>query len=113
MLLIDGIGCLPAGVQEASLSFPLTARRYEKPPAALASSKAFSQRNQVSAGTTTTSVIPARILNHRTVVSIKGRSAASGNFKLTPAGKTACGQQNFKVLGFHLPRALNGLKPLA
>lgn len=58
-LLIDGISCLPAGVQEASLSFPLTVRRYEKPPAALASSKAFSQRNQVFAGTTIALFRPA------------------------------------------------------
>ena len=75
LLIIDEIGYLPFGREQANLFFQVVARRYEKGSMILTSNLAFGSWDEAFAGEAVlTAAMLDRILHHATVVQISGES---------------------------------------
>ena len=75
LLIIDEIGYLPFGREQANLFFQVIARRYERGSLILTSNLAFGSWDQAFAGDAVlTAAMLDRILHHATVVQITGES---------------------------------------
>jgi len=75
LLIIDEIGYLPLGREQANLFFQVVAKRYEKGATILTSYLTFGSWDQAFAGDPVlTAVMLDRLLHHSTVVSIQGES---------------------------------------
>lgn len=75
LLIVDEIGYLPFGHEQANLFFQLVARRYEKGSMVLTSNLAFGSWDEAFAGDAVlTAAMLDRILHHATVVQIAGDS---------------------------------------
>jgi DNA replication protein DnaC len=75
LLIIDEIGYLPFGREQANLFFKVVARRYEGGSLILTSNLAFGSRNEAFAGDAVlTAAMLDRILHHATVVQFAGES---------------------------------------
>ncbi len=75
LLIIDEIGYLPFGREQANLFFQVVARRYERGSLILTSNLAFGSWDQAFAGDAVlTAAMLDRILHHATVVQIAGES---------------------------------------
>ena len=75
LLIIDEIGYLPFGREQANLFFQVIARRYEKGSLILTSNLAFgSWDDAFAADAVLTAAMLDRILHHATVVQITGES---------------------------------------
>ena len=75
LLIIDEIGYLPFGREQANLFFQVIARRYEKGSLILTSNLAFGSWDEALASDAVlTAAMPDRILHHATVVQIAGES---------------------------------------
>jgi DNA replication protein DnaC len=75
LLIIDEIGYLPFGREQASLFFQVVARRYEKGSLILTSNLAFGSWDEAFSGDAVlTAAMLDRILHHATVVQIAGES---------------------------------------
>ena len=85
LLIIDEIGYLPFGREEASLFFNVIAKRYERGSVIVTSNLPFSQWSGVFANDTTrVAALLDRLLHHSHIVQISGES-----YRLK--GKTAAG----------------------
>ena len=75
LLIVDEIGYLPFGREQANLFFQVVARRYEKGSLVLTSNLAFgSWDDAFAADAVLTAAMLDRILHHATVVQIAGES---------------------------------------
>jgi DNA replication protein DnaC len=75
LLIIDEIGYLPFGREQANLFFQVVARRYEKGSMILTSNLAFGSWDEAFAGEAVlTAAMLDRILHHASVVQISGES---------------------------------------
>jgi DNA replication protein DnaC len=75
LLIVDEIGYLPFGREQASLFFQAVARRYEKGSLILTSNLTFGSWDEAFAGDAVlTAAMLDRILHHATVVQITGES---------------------------------------
>ncbi len=75
LLIIDEIGYLPFGREQANLFFQVVARRYEKGSLVLTSNLAFGSWDEAfAADAVLTAAMLDRILHHATVVQITGES---------------------------------------
>ena len=75
LLIIDEIGYLPLGRDDANLFFQIIAKRYEKGTVLLTSNLPFGQWDQAFAGDTTlTAALLDRLLHHAHVIQIKAES---------------------------------------
>ena len=75
LLIIDEIGYLPLGREQANLFFQVVAKRYEKGAMILTSNLTFGSWDQAFAGDAVlTAAMLDRLLHHSTVVSIQGES---------------------------------------
>jgi DNA replication protein DnaC len=75
LLIIDEIGYLPMGREQANLFFQVVAKRYEKGSMILTSNLTFGSWDQAFAGDAVlTAAMLDRLLHHSTVVSIQGES---------------------------------------
>jgi DNA replication protein DnaC len=75
LLIIDEIGYLPFGREQANLFFQVIARRYEKGSLILTSNLAFGSWDEAfAADAVLTAAMLDRILHHATVVQISGES---------------------------------------
>lgn len=74
LLIVDEIGYLPMGREDANLFFQLVSRRYERGSLVLTSNKPFKEWGQVFADEVVASAILDRLLHHCTVINIKGES---------------------------------------
>lgn len=75
LLIIDEIGYLPFGREEANLFFNVVAKRYEKGSIIVTSNLPFSQRSQAFADDNTlTAALLDRLLHHSHIVQISGDS---------------------------------------
>lgn len=75
LLIIDEIGYLPLGREEANLFFQVVAKRYEKGSMIVTSNLPFGQWDQAFAGDQTlTAALLDRLLHHSDVQQIKGES---------------------------------------
>ncbi len=75
LLIIDEIGYLPMGREQANLFFQVVAKRYEKGAMILTSNLTFGSWDQAFAGETVlTAAMLDRLLHHATVVQISGES---------------------------------------
>jgi DNA replication protein DnaC len=75
LLIIDEIGYLPLGREEANLFFQVIAKRYEKGAVIVTSNLPFGQWDQAFAGDTTlTAALLDRLLHHSHVFQIRGES---------------------------------------
>jgi DNA replication protein DnaC len=75
LLIIDEIGYLPLGREQANLFFQVVAKRYEKGAMILTSNLTFGSWDQAFAGDTVlTAAMLDRLLHHSTVVAIQGES---------------------------------------
>jgi DNA replication protein DnaC len=75
LLIIDEIGYLPFGRDQANLFFQVIARRYEKGSLILTSNLAFGSWDEAFAGDAVlTAAMLDRVLHHATVVQIAGES---------------------------------------
>ena len=75
LLIIDEIGYLPFGREQANLFFQVVARRYEKGSMILTSNLAFGSWDEAFAGDAVlTAAMLDRVLHHATVVQIAGES---------------------------------------
>ena len=75
LLIVDEIGYLPLGREQANLFFQVVAKRYERGSMILTSNLTFGSWDQAFAGETVlTAAMLDRILHHATVVSIQGES---------------------------------------
>jgi DNA replication protein DnaC len=75
LLIIDEIGYLPFGREQANLFFQVVARRYEKGSLVLTSNLAFGSWDEAFASDAVlTAAMLDRILHHATVVQIMGES---------------------------------------
>jgi DNA replication protein DnaC len=75
LLIIDEIGYLPFGREQANLFFQVVARRYEKGSLILTSNLSFGSWDEAFAGDAVlTAAMLDRILHHATVVQIAGES---------------------------------------
>jgi DNA replication protein DnaC len=75
LLIIDEIGYLPFGREQANLFFQVVARRYEKGSMILTSNLAFGSWDEAFAGDAVlTAAMLDRILHHASVVQIAGES---------------------------------------
>ena len=75
LLIIDEIGYLPFGREQANLFFQVVARRYERGSLILTSNLAFGSWDEAFAGDAVlTAAMLDRILHHATVVQIAGES---------------------------------------
>jgi DNA replication protein DnaC len=75
LLIVDEIGYLPLGREEANLFFQVIAKRYEKGAVVVTSNLPFGQWDQAFAGDTTlTAALLDRLLHHSHVLQIRGES---------------------------------------
>jgi DNA replication protein DnaC len=75
LLIVDEIGYLPLGREQANLFFQVVAKRYEKGAMILTSNLAFGSWDQAFAGDPVlTAAMLDRLLHHSTVVAIHGES---------------------------------------
>lgn len=75
LLIIDEIGYLPLGREQANLFFQVIARRYEKGSTILTSNLSFGSWDEAFAGDAVlTAAMLDRLLHHATVVQISGES---------------------------------------
>jgi DNA replication protein DnaC len=75
LLIIDEIGYLPLGREQANLFFQVIARRYEKSSTILTSNLSFGSWDEAFAGDAVlTAAMLDRLLHHATVVQISGES---------------------------------------
>lgn len=75
LLIIDEIGYLPMGRDQANLFFQVIAKRYEKGSMILTSNLTFGSWDQAFAGDAVlTAAMLDRLLHHSTVISIQGES---------------------------------------
>jgi DNA replication protein DnaC len=75
LLIIDEIGYLPMGREQANLFFQVVTRRYERGAMILTSNLTFGSWDQAFAGETVlTAAMLDRLLHHATVVQISGES---------------------------------------
>jgi len=75
LLIIDEIGYLPMGREDANLLFQVIAKRYEKGSVVVTSNLPFGQWDQAFAGDATlTAALLDRLLHHSHVFQIKGES---------------------------------------
>ncbi|EPK0763526.1 IS21-like element ISKpn7 family helper ATPase IstB, partial [Klebsiella pneumoniae] len=75
LLVIDEIGYLPFGREEANLFFQVVAKRYEKGAMILTSNLPFSQWADAFAGDTTlTAAMLDRLLHHAHILTLSGES---------------------------------------
>ena len=75
LLIVDEIGYLPFGREQANLFFQVVARRYEKGSMILTSNPAFGSWDEAFAGDAVlTAAMLDRVLHHATVVQIGGDS---------------------------------------
>ena len=74
VLVLDEVGYLPLGREEANMVFQLVSRRYEKGSIILSSNKSFSEWGQVFADDVLATAILDRLLHHCDVISINGPS---------------------------------------
>jgi DNA replication protein DnaC len=75
LLIIDEIGYLPFGRDQANLFFQIVAKRYEKGSLILTSNLTFGSWDQAFAGDAVlTAAMLDRVLHHATVVQITGES---------------------------------------
>jgi DNA replication protein DnaC len=75
LLIIDEIGYLPLGREQANLFFQVVAKRYEKGATILTSNLTFGSWDHAFAGDPVlTAAMLDRLLHHSTVVSIQGES---------------------------------------
>jgi DNA replication protein DnaC len=74
LLLLDEMGYLPMGRQEASLFFRLLSRRYEKASVIITSNKSFIDWGDIFNDQILATAILDRLLHHSTVLNIKGES---------------------------------------
>ena len=75
LVIIDEIGYLPFGREQANLFFQVIARRYERGSLILTSNLAFGSWDEAFAGVAVlTAAMLDRILHHATVVQIAGES---------------------------------------
>lgn len=75
LLVVDEIGYLPMGREQANLFFQVVSRRYERGSMVLTSNLTFGSWDQAFAGETVlTAALLDRLLHHSTVVQISGES---------------------------------------
>jgi len=75
LLIVDEIGYLPMGRDQANLFFQVIAKRYEKGSLILTSNLTFGSWDQAFAGDAVlTAAMLDRLLHHSTVISIQGES---------------------------------------
>lgn len=74
VLVLDEIGYLPMGQDEASLFFRLVTRRYEKGSIILTSNKGFTDWGEIFGDQAIATAILDRLLHHATTLNIKGES---------------------------------------
>lgn len=74
LLIIDEIGYLPIGEQEAKMFFQLIDRRYEKKSTIVTSNINLSDWNQIFLDNMLASAILDRLVHHSTIVNILGNS---------------------------------------
>ena len=75
LLIVDEIGYLPLGREQANLFFQVAAKRYEKGAMILTSNLTFGSWDQAFAGDAVlTAAMLDRVLHHATVVTIQGES---------------------------------------
>jgi DNA replication protein DnaC len=74
VLVLDEVGYLPLGREEANMVFQLVSRRYEKGSIILSSNKSFSEWGQVFSDDVLATAILDRLLHHCDVISINGPS---------------------------------------
>lgn len=75
LLVVDEIGYLPFGREEANLFFQVVAKRYEKGAMILTSNLPFSQWADAFAGDTTlTAAMLDRLLHHAHILTLSGES---------------------------------------
>jgi DNA replication protein DnaC len=74
VLVIDEVGYLPLGREEANMVFQLVSRRYERGSIILTSNKAFSEWGQVFSDEVLATAILDRLLHHCDVIAINGPS---------------------------------------
>jgi DNA replication protein DnaC len=115
LLIIDEIGYLPLGREQANLFFQVVAKRYEKGAMILTSNLTFGSWDQAFAGDPVlTAAMLDRLLHHSTVITIQGESyrlkdkRRAGLLK-PPAIERACRHRHEQGLPRwvhrHLPRA--------
>jgi hypothetical protein len=84
LLIVDEIGYLPLGRDQANLFFQVVAKRYEKGSLLLTSNLPFGQWDQAFAGDTTlTAALLDRLLHHARIIQIKGDRWVSLKLLLT------------------------------
>jgi DNA replication protein DnaC len=74
VLVVDEVGYLPLGREEANMVFQLVSRRYERGSIILTSNKAFSEWGQVFSDEVLATAILDRLLHHCDVIAINGPS---------------------------------------
>jgi DNA replication protein DnaC len=74
VLVLDEVGYLPLGREQANMVFQLVSRRYERGSIVLTSNKAFSEWGQVFSDDVLATAILDRLLHHCDVISINGPS---------------------------------------
>ena len=74
LLILDELGYLPLGREEASLFFRLLVRRYERGSLIVTSNKSFADWGEVFNDHVLATAILDRLLRHATTVNIKGES---------------------------------------
>ncbi len=74
LLIIDEIGYLPIGEQEAKMFFQLIDRRYEKKSTIVTSNINLSDWNQIFVDNMLASAILDRLVHHSTIINILGNS---------------------------------------
>jgi DNA replication protein DnaC len=85
-LIIDEIGYLPLGREQANLFFQVVAKRYEKEVTILTLNLTFGLWDQAFAGDPVlTAAMLDRLLHHSTVVSIQGESFIRSRTSVAPA----------------------------
>ena len=95
LLIIDEIGYLPFGREQANLFFQVVARRYERGSLILTSNLAFGSWDQAFAGDAVlTAAMLDRILHHATVVQIAGESR---RLCYAPRGELCLGASDWLV----------------
>ena len=74
VLVLDEIGYLPLSREDASLPFPLVARRYEKASMILTSNKNFVDWGDIFSDAVLATAIQDRLLHHSTTINIEEES---------------------------------------
>ena len=89
VLVVDEVGYLPLGREEANMVFQLVSRRYERGSIILTSNKAFSEWGQVFSDEVLATAILDRLLHHCDVIAINGPSyRLKDRMTLTPTTPT-------------------------